>query len=54
MVKIIREEMEILQAMLQLLSLSLYGLVSEIMQKLTKINFIGDDELWIGDNVIWL
>ena len=25
-----------------------------IMQKLTKINFIGDvDELWIGDNARW-
>ena len=46
MVKLKRDEMKILQAMLHL--------VSEIMQKLTKINFIGDDELWIGDNAIWL
>ena len=37
--------------MLQLLSLSLYGLVSEIMQKFEqKIIFINDDDaLWIGD-----
>ena len=54
MVKIKRDEMEILQAMLQLRSLSLFSLVSKIMQKLTKINFIGDDELWIGDNATWL
>ena len=45
--------MEILQARFQLLSLSLCGLVSEIMQKLTKMNFI-DDELWVGDNATWL
>ena len=44
-------DMEKLQAMLQLLSLSLYGLVSEIMQKFEQnIIFInGDDALWIGD-----
>ena len=34
--------------------ITLWIWVSEIMQKLTKINFIGDDELWIGDNAIWL
>ena len=33
-----RDEMENFQAMLRLLSKSLYGLVSEIMQKLTKNN----------------
>ena len=44
-------DMEKLQTMRQLLSLSLYGLVSEIMQKFErKIIFINDDDaLWIGD-----
>ena len=47
--------MENLQAMLRLLSKSLYGLVSEIMQKFEqKIIFIDDDALWIDDgNALW-
>ena len=48
-------EMENLQAMLRLLSKSLYGLVLEIMQKFErKTIFIDDDALWIDDeNAIW-
>ena len=50
-----RDEMENLQAMLRLLSKSLYGLVSEIMQKFErKIIFMNDDALWIDDgNALW-
>ena len=50
-----RDEMENLQAMLRLLSKSIYGLVSEIMQKFErKIIFIDDDALWIDDgNALW-
>ena len=50
-----RDKMENLQAMLRLLSKSLYGLVSEIMQKFErKIIFIDDDALWIDDgNALW-
>ena len=50
-----RDEMKNLQAMLRLHSKSLYGLVSEIMQKFErKILFIDDDALWIDDeNAIW-
>ena len=50
-----QDEMENLHAMLRLLSKSLYGLVSEIMQKFVrKIIFIDDDALWIDDgNALW-
>ena len=50
-----RDEVENLQAMLRLLSKSLYGLVSEIMQQFErKIIFIDDDALWIDDgNALW-
>ena len=50
-----RDEMENLKAMLRLLSKSLYGLVSEIMQKFErKTIFLDDDALWIDDeNAIW-
>ena len=50
-----RDEMENLQAMLCLLSKSLYGLVLEIMQKFErKTIFIDDDALWIDDgNALW-
>ena len=54
MVKNKRDEMEILQAMLHLLSLSLYDRAVGNYAKVNKINFIRDDELWIGDNAIWL
>ena len=54
MVKNKQDEMEILQAMLHLLSLSLYDLGVGNYAKVNQINFIGDYELWIGDNVICL
>ena len=54
-----QDEMENLQAMLRLLSKSLYGFVSKIMQKFErKIIFTDDDALWNiivefwGDTVI--
>ena len=52
--RITRMEMENLQAMLQLRSKSLYGLVSDIKQNWTKVNFIDDGELWVDDDAVWL
>ena len=46
-----RDEMENLQAMLRLLSKSLYGLVSEIMQKFEQKLIFIDDALWIDDEM---
>ena len=45
-----RDEIRKLAGNALLLSISLYGLVSEIMQKFErKIIFIDDDALWIDD-----
>ena len=46
-----RDEMEILQAMLRLLSKSLYGSgCRKLCKDQRKILVIGDDDMWIGDN----
>ena len=47
-------KMENLQAMLYYSVYTLWIWMSESMQKLTKIIFIGDGAMWIGDNARWL
>ena len=50
MVKKKRDEIEILQAMLHLLSKSLYGSECRKLCKGNEKYSIGDFDMWIGDN----